>query len=217
MITTGTQSFAGDKTFTDIVANNSVNATSTLTATDITGLISITGSTIEAVNVLNIPNISSSKVIIQKEYYLELREGIVQNIANNTALPVSIQYPTVPFQQSNWPFLTGADIFAPAAGFYQITVSVRFFQSTNSAGNYYELFIFDASGFRLASQSSPGSTSTGSPLLNATAVAFFPEAESFSTAVMFITGSPTPQSATISSGFGPAPETVLSARFLYPA
>jgi hypothetical protein len=224
VITTGTQSFAGTKTFDNITAT-------TLNSTNVTATTTVIGTNINTTNV-NVStivgtNIQSPNVIIQKEYYLEMRQGSAggQNILNDQVSITLITYPDPPVFVSNWPTPSTTVFFVPVPGFYQITLSVRWFQQFNNSNKYYEIQIIDVTGFPLTLQSGPGGsllTTLASPDLSVTTVAFFSAGSNiFSTGVRWAAlDTPGAQTAVISrntsADFVRSASTVLSARFLNP-
>ena len=214
VMTTGDQTFAGTKTFdtvnaTNITTLNVSGATifaTNLTATNVTVTTELTGL-----------NISSTNVILQPEFYIEMRQGSMggQTILNNT--PTAIQFGSSPFLQMNWsPSTPTTEFVPPFPGFYQITLSVQWEGGLN--GTLYETFILDQNGFAIASLSGVPIINAVSPHQNLTAVAFFNGSSFFTTLVQYASpDTPGTTFALISdSTVAARGVTILSARFLYP-
>ena len=163
--------------------------------------------------------IISPNVVVQKEFYVIMREGTAggQSIPPDVLTP--IQYSAAPLFSSNWPIASFpvTSFVAPIDGYYEITVSVSFSVQASSTSDH-ELYILDEGGFPIGSANNGAGAGAFHPaLLSVTATTFFTALSTFSTQVQWI-GSPPP--ALISQtgdSVNSNGTTTLSARFLYPA
>ena len=155
----------------------------------------------------------SPNVIVQKQYYIEMRESSAsgQNITDDIETPILYLLP--PKAQSNWTFVGPTAFQVPVQGFYEITLSVR--STTNNNAIDYQAFIRDGSNVALA-MASTMIFAVGNAFLNITAVAFFPAGGSFVTTFLWQESPPSGADVVnISSQFSQNFTTVLSARFLF--
>jgi hypothetical protein len=210
LVTAGDQAFAGSKTFDTV---NATNVNSTSVSGDTINTTNLNGTTINGTNIVG-TNISSPNVIIQKEFYLEMRQGFFggQSVLNN--IPSQIQFPSPAFQLVNWPPPGVFSFFPPFPGFYQITLSVLWEGGPN--GTYFQTSILDQNGFALASQGGVPIPNTISPHQSLVAVAGFTGATFFTTQVLWASlNPPGSQFALISDNTNPQGVTILTVRFLY--